>query len=314
MDKFQNQLAQRAADRIGSADDFKIVVTQADFPIGTLLRQGSTIPVDYTSCLPTTATPKSSTTSLFPTYSMSRSLAIDFGLDSKAIAKLAELGLKLSDNDAINLSVANSGIQTLSDNDIQKITNNGSCNNALSAGSPVWLVRGYITGKRSFSLTSTNSSKLNAKVEKIGSFNVDAGSGSASLKLTDDSDVSFLQIISEIRKTPAQSSSSITSPTSSAAIGKVYIQKDASDTSRKAELVAKALSDASLAVAKSIEKIESKKMPKLAQVRYFNKSDRTEADNALTALKTHYPDAIITFISLPAPAGQLEIWLPRTGT
>ena len=51
MDGFLIELAGRASERLGNADDFKIVVTQAYYPIGTLMRAGSTIPIDYTACL-----------------------------------------------------------------------------------------------------------------------------------------------------------------------------------------------------------------------------------------------------------------------
>ena len=64
-------------------------------------------------------------------------------------------------------------------------------------------------------------------------------------------------------------------------------------------------------VASSVEKIDSLKMPIVAQVRYFNEADKPLAETALAQLQKQFPNAKLVRIALPAPTGQLEVWLPR---
>ena len=73
------------------------------------------------------------------------------------------------------------------------------------------------------------------------------------------------------------------------------------------------LSDQLFAVVPQVEKIESSKMPTIAQVRYFNKDDEAVADKAVAALRQVYTNASKLYVGLKAPKGQLEIWLPRAG-
>jgi hypothetical protein len=54
-------------------------------------------------------------------------------------------------------------------------------------------------------------------------------------------------------------------------------------------------------------------MPTTPQVRYFNAADKDSADAAVLLLKTIYPNAFAKYVGLPAPAGQLEVWLARQG-
>lgn len=314
MDQFQDELASRASQRLGSSSDFKIVVTQAEVPIGTILRRGTTIPIDYTSCVPDPAPPSASTPNLFPPYSISKSLAIDFGLDNAAITEIGALGVKVSDIDAIGLSVSSPRLQALSDHQLANLINADGCSTSIAGDSPVWLVRGYILGKRNFSLTDTSNKTFTAKVVKVGAFDVDFGSGSSSLKIVDDTDTGFLQIVSEVTKTSTRGPIRIASPMVTSTEGRVYIQRDRADNSGNAEKVADVLSGLKFSVAGSAEKIDSGKMPTKAQVRYFNASDKSSAETALRALREQYPDAGLKLVGLPAPPKQLEVWLPRVGT
>jgi hypothetical protein len=49
----------------------------------------------------------------------------------------------------------------------------------------------------------------------------------------------------------------------------------------------------------------------VAQVRYFRTADEDKAKKALGVLKGRYPNAKLVAFNLPAPAGQLEVWLPK---
>lgn len=357
IDDFQKELAIRAQDVMGKADDFKIVVTQASFPIGTLMRVGSTIPIDYTGCLPPSSPPKYSTPSLFPPYNLSKTLAIDFGLDNEAIKKLANFGVIIKDTDQITLSVKGSQLQVLADNDITKILSKSDCRSAIPTSS-VWLVRGYVFGQRNFLLKSENANNVKGKIVKIASFNIDIGSGNQSVSITDESEMGFLQIVSQVTLPRADVAATVErakaddaakskgdkaydaatdkgskgwgilttdsirdriviapaiveQPKLVGTAGRVYVQRDHQDLSNKGENIVKALQNASFSVERNIERIDSSRMPKTAQVRYFNENDKVLANRALTDLQKLFPTAVLIRIGLPAPSGQIEIWLPR---
>jgi hypothetical protein len=93
--------------------------------------------------------------------------------------------------------------------------------------------------------------------------------------------------------------------------GRIYIQRDASDSSHKDSAVSAALIHAVFPVVPKVEPIPSAKMPNHAQVRYFNASDLGTATKALTILRTLLPNAELMHIALPSPNGQLEVWLPK---
>lgn len=311
MDGFLMELATRASERIGNADDFKIVVTQAYYPIGTLMRTGSTIPIDYTACLPTSAPPASPTPSLFPSYELTSGLAIDFGLDNEVVKKLVDFGITVKDTDTISVSVKEPKIQTLADSDLTNLLSRSDCKGVVPTTS-AWLVRGYVLGQRTFALKNEKANNVKGKIDKFASFNVSVGSGTASLDLTDSSEVGFLQIVSQVAISPTSATpSSVVKPQVSAVLGKVYVQRDRLDTSAKGEQIVAALKAASLGVANSIERIDSSRMPTVAQVRYFNEADKPLAETALAQLQKQFPNAKLTRIALPAPTGQLEVWLPR---
>lgn len=322
MDDFLTQLAARAGKNIGTADTFKIVVTQTQYPIGTLLHAGTTIPIDFTACLPSISPPKSPAPNLFPSYELSKSLAVGFGLENEALKKLANFGVSIKDTDKIDLSVKNTQVQTLADNDLWKLFAQTECRNAILPAANAWLIRGYILGQRSFVLSNENVRNINSNLEKVGSFNIDVNSGKTSLSITDENEAGFLQIVSQIdfilpkgKGINALKLSDlalvVTPPRVIGTSGHVYIQRDRLDTTDRAESVAKQLQGNSLAVTNSIEKVDGSYMPRLAQIRYFNDIDKPLALRALQELQKYFPDASLVKVELPAPAGQLEVWLPK---
>ncbi|HHT0524791.1 TPA: hypothetical protein ACTW6T_003868 [Klebsiella michiganensis] len=309
-DQFQTELANRSASQIGTADDFKIIVTQVAFPIGTLMRAGSTIPIDYSACTPPSTPVAYSAPSLFPSYTISKKLAVDLGLDNDVIKKLTDFGINVSDTDKINLSVKGTSIQTLADTDLKKTMSALGCK-AVTKGTTAWFVRGYIEGQRNFSLEKSNSIIVKGKITKIASFNVTTGGGDQSVSLIDDKSVGFLQIISQISETKDNEQPSIEKPQVQSSTGKTYIQQDKLDLSNISKDILKALKERNIEVEQKIEKIPSSKMPKNAQVRYFNNSDIELAKLELTELRTFFPNAELKKIGLPAQIGHIEIWLPQ---
>jgi len=314
MDTFIEALASRASSKIGTGDDFKIVVTQAYYPIGTVMRVSSTIPIEYVACIPPAAShPRSAAVSLFPEYSLTKAVAVDLGLDNEAIKKLVDFGVSVKDNDTITLSIKAPQIETLADNGLKDLISKAECRQSLP-DSEVWVVRGYILGQRNFLLKGVNSAVLKGQVQKLGTFNM-SRQGDASLAVTDSEQVGFLQIVSQVRAKPAAASApvAISKPSVANVMGRIYVQQDKLDRSGTGKLVVEALKAAALGVENVIEPVKSSSMPKQAQVRYFNEPDRALANQALVQLQKYYPGATAVLTSLPAPRGQLEVWLPKAG-
>lgn len=319
IDAVQKELATRAKSAIGNTNDFNIIVTQANFPIGTLVRPSSTIPVDYTGCLPQTTPNAYSTPSLFPTYELKRGIAFDMGLDNDLIKKIADFGVNFKDEGTASLTVKSAKIMTLSDDEITSLSKRPDCQKALS-GRSVLLIRGYIVGQRTFTLKASNTSSIKGKIEKIASFNITPGSGDESVSITDDSEAQFLQVVSQITieeisaltAGPTVSVLSVETPKSSSRPALVYIQRDRLDMTNQAQTVAQNLKSASYSLADSIEAIDTSKMPRQAQVRYFNVEDKEDAERALIEVRKVFPSATAVPIrGIPAPKGQLEVWLAK---
>jgi len=51
----------------------------------------------------------------------------------------------------------------------------------------------------------------------------------------------------------------------------------------------------------------------MPEIHNFNAADKNSADAAVLLLKTVYPNAFVKYVGLPAPSGQLEVWLARQG-
>ena len=93
----------------------------------------------------------------------------------------------------------------------------------------------------------------------------------------------------------------------------MFVQQDKGDTV-DAQAVVTALGK-TFSVAKAIEKIDTTKMPSDPQVRYFNEADRGKAEQITAELKVKgYATAEPVRLGLPAPVGQVEVWLPKNAS
>jgi hypothetical protein len=201
MDRFVAELQSRASQALGNAEDFQVTPTGADFGLGTLLRPGTTIPIDYTACKPSSEPPSARVPNLFPRYQISRGVAVDFALDPAALGKLGELGVKTQDSDTVELTVRGARIQTLSDVELSRIAARPECAELLR-GRSAWIVRGYVRGQRSFLLRDVDTTRVTGALAKLFRFSVSAGPGTRSLDLADSEDTAFLQIVSAIGTAP----------------------------------------------------------------------------------------------------------------
>lgn len=332
MDELQDQLATRAKMRLGNSQDFQVIVTQAEYPVGTLMRQGSTIPVDFRACAPGEQPQRFGAPSLFPSFRLNNEAAAGIGLDNALLTKIADAGIKLSHGSDVTVSFQNTGLSVLSDNDLHALAVSAACSQALAGGTVLWMVRGYVRGQRQFALGATDTAAAHARLIDIGSFEVNPGSGSSDVEVSDKGDVGFLQIISEVSAPaagqppppmrepasvpdtpPAKAGVVVDRPTVAVRTGRIYIQQDRTDATGRGDAVRAALAGVGSPVVQTIERIDSQKMPDTAQVRYFNVADAALARSALDRLRATFPDAKLVRIPLPAPSGQLEIWLQRTG-
>ncbi|SEL00103.1 hypothetical protein SAMN04487787_105131 [Kosakonia sacchari] len=306
-DQLQNDLAKRTQTRFGYADDFQVVVSDVNFPIGTLIRVGGSIPVDYSACQPAITPVALGAPSLFPSYTLSKGVAVDAGFDKGVISKLMELGVNVSASDKIRFSVKDTSVTTLADTDLKKTINRAGCREILKE-SPALIVRGYIEGKRDFALVDTNTGKFNASVEKIGKFSVSGGRDST-LSLTDDKKERFLQIISQIRIIADNSTPQFEKPSELNGIGKIYIQQDKEDKSASGSEILARLKAKGFRT-QGVDKMDSRLMPVVTRVRIFHSSDTQTGQTVLHEIQEKYPDAKLELLGLPAKPGTIEIWLP----
>jgi len=306
-DQLQNDLAKRTQTRLGYADDFQVVVSDINFPIGTLIRVGGSIPVDYSACQPDITPVALGAPSLFPSYTLSKNVAVDAGLDKGVISKLGELGVNVSASDKIKFSVKDTSITTLADTDLKKTTSKPGCREILKE-TPALIVRGYVEGQRDFSLVDTNTGKFNASIQKIGKFSVSGGKDST-LSLTDSKKERFLQIISQIRISEDNTPPKYEKPSELNGVGRIYIQQDKEDKSTSGNEILNRLKAKGFR-AQGVEKMDSVLMPEATKIRIFHSTDTQTGQTVLHEVQEKYPDAKLELLGLPAKPGTVEIWLP----
>ena len=318
VDAFQEALAKRAYEKINPsgtlAKDFQVVVTQSVDPVGTIYRASTSIPVSDTACKPSQEPLAREAPGLFPgTYTLSKSLAVELGLDEAVFKGLAKLGVKVSDADTLGLAIKDTERMVLDDESIHSLTEQPPCRSVLS-GKRVWLVRGYISGIRDFSAKGDANVNFEGQITKIGNFKIEPVKDSRTIAVKDEKNQSFLQIVSEVTVQPQGTTTikAISSADKPALVGgMIYIQIDKADSTGVGDELAKELRQSSINVAGDIERVQTARMPKNSQVRYFHDEDRTKAEQIQSILKKTRPDVTIARFGLPAPIGQLEVWLTK---
>lgn len=316
------------------AVDFQVIRYEgAQYPVGTIMWQGGSRPIDFDACAPEKPHDPFPFTPL-PFYRLKRSVAGEAGLDEGLVSQIADAGIKISADQDIQISIKNTKMQILADNQVNSLLATPQCAQAVGA-KPVWFVRGYLIGERTFSAASTMSADARVKVTKVANFDVNPA-GSSSVGITDSSPVAFIMIVSEVTpkppvhavdhgRTPASAPpashgpSTVAGLTAPAKKALVYVQVDKADTTSDVpgllrELQALQARTHGVPVAKGVQHIATAAMPKTAQIRYFNDEDKAVADQALAILKARYKDARIARMALPAPKGQYEVWLPQAAS
>jgi hypothetical protein len=257
---------------------------------------------------------------MFNSIRMTGKAAFDLGIDSAATQGLVNFGVKAGQDDVYNLSVTNAAGKFLLDDKFQQLLNQPDCMKFVQ-GKTLLLVRGYVIGQRNYLLQRSQNGGANVGVDHVGSLKVDA-SRANEVSLADPAPVEFLQIVSKIAIGPQNPPPPPPPPpppvpgqptNANFASGPVFMQRDEGDTSDNAAKIRDLLGAQSFRVP-GIEAIPHDKMPSIPQVRYFNRADEALANKAVAVLRQVYPSAAKLYVGLKAPPGQLEVWLPKTGS
>jgi hypothetical protein len=339
-DQFETSIAQKLTAGPGAvpSDSFAISPTPGGaYPVGTLLPYGRTVEI-YDECTIDQPTFYDAV-NLNTTYKLTRGVALDAGL-SQAIGVISSMGVNITDNAIVSLSMQSAKIQQLSVAQLNTLLTKSDCR-AKIAGKSLVIVRGYVQAVRTFSTANVNTGDIKAGVKQIANLEAKYDAGSATLTVADTQPENFLQITSVVVVPPTEASppavgaSGVTvplpgtpqapaapppanvapvllkpsaAPVNPSQRGMVFIQIDQRDSPDNGNKVRQLLSG-KFSVAQDVDRIPSAKMPRLPQVRYFNEADNASADAVVAILKPAYPEIYSKFVSLPAPSGQLEVWL-----
>lgn len=348
MDRLMVDLQLRASQRLGQSQDFQITAAGADYPLGTLLRAGTTIPIDYEACKPTTLPPAARVANLFPRYDLSRKDAIEFGLNGELSNRIATLEAKSGDTDTVEVTVEGTKMQTLSDTDVRRALARPACAELLR-GTETWLVRGHIRGTRRFLLKNVDTSTVNGGLARLFSFKVEAGPGTRSVEVKDAEETAFLQIISALVRGPGDelvlaapgAARAETRPapppppppkvsamtpeeldrflaTLNPASGgpeRPVLQVVKGERQPEAAVAARVPAEATLQKfrigAVLPRDVPERLLPATAELRYFHAADAEAAQALLESLRPHEPAARLVRVRLPAPRQQFELWMPQ---
>ncbi|MFM0221065.1 hypothetical protein [Paraburkholderia dipogonis] len=302
----------------------QIFVTTTESGIGSVYRtHGPWLPYNDSSCQFSTP-PKNGMPSVFTTYQISKSIAADVGLDSSLIQALASFDVKLSNASSFSFSILDAQLQVVSESNFKEGLAEPKCASALaSAGDDLYVVRGYVSGKRAFSTTVDTSGLVKAGVKKIATFDISADGGKATLGITDTQPIEFLQIL-ELVHAPATNPALTASaspaapappPRPSAPAGTngpsiIYIQQNTADNRSVGDKAKDILKKAGLPVANGVESLA--KTPDRSIVKYFQDADQAGAEHVAELLGAQYGK--VDAIRAKAPnvkAGQLEVWLAK---
>lgn len=325
-DMLDADLAKRVKDKMlgpnsDSNTDIIVGITGSADPIGTIYRDGTAIAMDRSAC--TDLNPSIVDAFYFPSsYRLTREAAVQLGLDN-ALKKIAELGINLKNDQGITLEFSQNKQIEVDDNQINNAISLNKVCKATIGDKQVFIVRGYVAAKRNFTASAGNNFDINIKAEKIGTLTIKPVASSGTVEIVDEKPANFLQIIQVVKGSltsvpigfglmpfslgTEKAESKLIAQDSSLS----YIQIDATDSSNNAFQLEKELRAAKIRIADDIEKIQSSQMPGVTQVRYFNATDKSKAEEILQIVRKIKPDAVSIRFGLPAPIGQTEIWLTR---
>jgi hypothetical protein len=325
-DQFQQDLATRVLNQFGAGSDFSVIVATTAYPLGTLLRATGSVPADLDDCVPPNPPKPFSAQRLFPSYTMSSDTALAASLGSRAIQGLDNAGVNLEHSQNLQYTIADTQIQIMDDKSVEQVTGQGSCGEYISAHPGMRMIRGAVIGKMTFTVKVANPASVKAQLAKMGGFSVNDNPQSSMLSIADEQNEPIVELLSEFgsgprsRPTPRAIEGVFLHGESPAARTRaveerpdIFVQMDVHDSTSSGAKVVQLLRAAwpSANVESDVQRIPTQKMPDSAQVRYFNESDVKIANQCASILRQTYPNARVVRVGLPAPKGQLEVWLPK---
>jgi hypothetical protein len=294
----------------GGAHAFQSGVTHVADPIGTLYRKGRSLAVNDTACAPARQPAPRNVPNTFPAYSLDAKVAAEAGLD-RQLLQVAGIDASVGANASVSFSIAQPRAQRLTDDDLGDVLRSASCVAAIRE--QMVIVRGYIIGQRKFVTTTTRTGTTKGGITKVGNVTLEL-SNAGLVTITDDTPQEFLQIVSDVTApspTTPNAAATVSAPSPVSGPGRIYIQQPRNDDPQKGSEVVRRLRVAGLRVEPNVERTANNLTPGKPQVRYFNESDRTDADRVLAIFRESYPEAELVRLKMQAPRGQLEVWLPR---
>ena len=317
-------LNENLADRVRkilntSGSAVQVFVTTTESSIGALYRTGGPwIPKNDSACQ-FKSPPSYSMPNAFAEYQLSKAIAADIGLDSSLLQKLANYNVKITSESSFSFSIVDPKLQVVSDDDFKEGLQAANCAHAIgSEGEDLYVVRGYVSGKRSFSTTVDATQLLNAGVKKIGSFEISGDGGKQSLEMTDAGPREFLQIVQLVH---AASGNNASSPSASGAapappvpqgtgLSIIYVQQNSGDAKEVGIAARDMLAKTGLPVERGIESL--KKTPDRSEVKYFQDSDQAGAERVAEILEGKFGKVDAVRAKAPnVKPGQLEVWLAK---
>lgn len=328
LDNFQRDLAVRAGSQIDpnrEAQDFHVWPAAFSEDVGTVLRPNSTYVISYDICAPHPHLAREKNyPNLLPEVRLTQGIAVDAGLDPKAIKGLSDAHVKIENSDTYQLSIEDPKITWLDDAAVEEITALDRCSRLIKQKGHVWLVRGAVSGKRVFEIASKDEGALGGKSQTIGQLSISGNLATSKVAIRDTESQSFLLLVSEIVPSADQREGVKIIRPSEVRVenlqnGKIYVQQDATDDRFRGASIVQALqNELHLPVVAKVELVPTAKMPSTPQVRYFNDSDLEEANSILNVLRAKLDltasrdkAPVAVRVRLPAPTGQLEVWIPK---
>ena len=338
-DAFQRDLAGRVSREFG-VDIDSVVVAPAAYGLGWLLDSVQTYPADSTDCVPTPIPSTIPAPHLFPSYQLASNTAATMTLGSDALQQLTSASLNLSHQAHLVYSIDQVQVLLMDLKSVDQISHVGACGDYVSQHPKTRLIRGLVLGKISFKFSTDNPISAQAKLPKLGGISAKGDPNTSTVTVADDQPSQILEMVSILQATPVATSPAGSQPiiahpsknihlhggeltaTATAPIPipaeapHIYFQQDIADQPGTGTAIAEKLHQnwPTAFIEAKVERIPTSKMPSTSQIRFFNAVDQALANTCRDHLKAATDiDARVVRIGLAAPAGQLEVWLQKTG-
>ncbi|QNA84605.1 hypothetical protein G4G27_11880 [Sphingomonas sp. So64.6b] len=313
IDALSRQQAQDVVFRMGwiddgnkPYDDYDVKVYYGGPVLGSLIEGQLGNLINSTACKP--AAVEETAINAFSSYEVTGQLALQLGLPIPNFP----LGMKAGRELTSSYSLEGAHLKLLTRDELDNVLANPACQKRVAqAKGRVWIVRGLITAKRSYSFYTKNSASLTLSIPNSNN----SLSNDSSVKgAGQDSEARVYFMVLKPVRLETQTSLVDTNPLNICmgySGNKIYLQRDAADATTAGVNVRDAL-DSKFNVVRQIQAIDHDRMPSISQVRYFSAADKAAAECAVSVLKSNgHKNSRAVMLNLASPPKQLEIWLTK---